>query len=240
MFFVISVFSLSVFLPSHQAGNVLAGRVCRAHGKDEYCWQETRPWSLPFWRGHGAEVGRGLRLPEAPSHEAIVHIRCGDIMIKEQIPDARVWSRARYPRTYLMPCASCVAANAKWLGRKAILIVGGHMADHFSKSHTDTMRGAEVAEAASRCQEYTKLYTGALNGAGVEIERQRHGAWDDFALLRKAKRVLAIVPSSFVFAAKANRLDSLRMIAPFNHSAPWWYDCPGGFTHNENVRARVC
>ena len=215
-------------------GNALTGNVCGRHGHPHYCWLPNHMSShikmsyRTFWEHYGPEL-RSPALPKglsvAPS-TTVVHFRCGDIM-----------ARVNGDKTYYVPAASCVVDQLSWLGKGPVeMIVGGHMGS---------------AMTQRRCSAYVSFYKSLLrrNGNSVTVVTGRTLV-HDWVTLSRAKKVLALIPSSFSMSAKANNVSQYRLIGfdaphlgnttrPHLDNASWWKVCerrfrPQDMTHTHH------
>jgi len=201
-------------------GNCLTGKVCRAHYRQTWCWTPVHfgDRNYPdFWMKHRPKLGSQNTRHEHMHEQVVVHLRCGDILV--------------YPhREYRMPCSRCVAALAGWVGKNVTLIGAGHDG---------------TAQAKARCADYIQLYSKVLRRLGTTVN-VRHPRKDeeDARFINGARRVLALVASSFVFSHAGQNLSNLRMISPTASQAPWWVHCatvaPADMTPAHEHRLMTC
>jgi len=233
-------------VPWHKAnfGNALVQNLCRSKRQSMFCW-EPHFWTEPvyingkgepeprattgkyseFWAANGPSMKSQIPPMTGPDEgeelpDLAIHLRCGDITTAE---DARL---------YRYPCRSCITESIRpWLKEgwdnatsTAWFIVGGHPSIHAAKEEAD--------EAVRRCNDYILFYVEALSEIGIYPRIVTHRSIDsDFRVFHHAKKVLALMPSSFSFAAKvsndAGGIQGLRIISNRKSmtDAPWWHQC---------------
>ena len=190
-------------------GNDLSVKVCKAHHKTPYCWDpkfwrgQLPNWSL-FWEAHGSEIAGPPKTETTV--DAAVHIRCGDVILAPV-------------KGYSYACRSCLVDTLDWLlpYTHVHFVVGGHFPNGHSRR--------DAAVATHRCAAVVNHYKAIFNKHNFEVTVRYFGnATEDWWLLYRAHRVLALVPSSFSFTAKAHNLSSLKILAGFD-IPPVWHDC---------------
>ena len=199
-------------------GNTLTIPVCREMGAPlQYCWvphyRNSRPFNYTqFWKTNGHTIVAQLDAPVQPvTYNAIVHLRCGDVLVR------------RHP-VYTIADTPCFERALAWLDRfdTVTFMSGGHV----DKSIRE--------QAEKQCDELIAKFLVVLRRSfDVRVLRIRE-SWDDWWLLHRAQRVLAIVPSSFVFSAKAHALTEVRMLSPIYRDRPVWKHC--NTTSNQTYR----
>lgn len=177
-------------LPKSHIGNALTRNVCLRHGQSQFCWEPLyNPDYTRFWSQQPAPNLKHLSLPETPTYDSVVHIRCGDALVSNT------------SRWYQPACLSCFRAQLNWLGKNDILVIAG---GHGRSAQTDSI-----------CANLISMYTLALESIGRPIAiRMNMHHYEDFAILYRAKRVLTVMPSSFAFSAKMDHLSGFRMPTP--------------------------
>lgn len=183
-------------------GNQLSGKVCMAHDQFKYCWVpswggRSLNWT-EFWTEHGHEVAPMAPMRKVDAVEAAVHVRCGDVSLNDH---------AAYPYA----CRACVVEALQWLEphTHVVFVVGGHN----QRNATDEKR---------RCAAIVGHYTSIFRDHKFDVTvRWARDKWDDWWLLHRAHKVLAVVPSSFSFTAKAHDLRSLRIIGGHDDPPVW-------------------
>lgn len=180
-------------LPS--AGNALTRRTCLAAGHSQFCWEPRYMHNgySTFWRKQRPyKLSAGA--VEPISEPLVVHLRCGDILVRRH-------------KSYALPCLSCL--RGLHLPNTATLVVGGHGGTPESEA-----RCGALAAFYARFAE-TRLNSTWSVTFSVNAER-------DWLRLRNARRVIALIASSFVFSARVGSLDNLTMFSPPVKRATWF------------------
>lgn len=187
-------------------GNALSAAVCRTHGVFPYCWVpswqgQSHNWTA-FWTTHGHEVVRAAPRHHAAAVDAAVHLRCGDVIMHTH-------------KAYPFACKRCLQAALAWLApaEHVIMVVGGHH------------KAQDRDEERSRCALAISHYLAVFRDHGFDVTiRHSRESWPDWWFLHHAHKVLALVPSSFSFTAKAHDLAGLRIIGGYD-DLPVWQLC---------------
>lgn len=197
-------------------GNDLSRKVCLAHLNTHtpYCWDphfwqdKSKNWTL-FWELHGHKISKNIPRKHVSPVGAAVHIRCGDVIIENV-------------KGYSYACRRCLVDALQWLlpYTQVTFVVGGHK---ISRNNADKAR-QQCARAVSH---YTTIFHQHNFDVTVRYTREM---WEDWWFLHQAHKVLALVPSSFSFTAKAHDLLSLKIIGTFDIPPVWHYcDNVSGF-----------
>tara|TARA_A100001015_G_scaffold212384_2_gene238158 strand:+ start:370 stop:1050 length:681 start_codon:yes stop_codon:yes gene_type:complete len=204
-------------------GNDLTVPICQKYkGFSKYCWVPSyRGGShknfTQFWLDHGHEVVR-LTPGSVPhdSLQAVVHLRCGDVMTFDPPHPA-----------YPISSPRCLEPIIKWLHpftRVSLLIAG----------HQNTKDPNKIALQNARCEHLTMGFLNLLKKHfDVDLRRIRD-KWEDWWAIHRAQKVVALVPSSFVFSAKAHALSDLKIIGKFD-TPPVWEKCEAPFIFDSKI-----
>lgn len=193
-------------------GNKLTVPVCKQHRAfSRYCWVPNYKGRghknyTQFWSLHGHEVVQQIQTPPVlhSSLPVILYLRCGDILTSSHI---------EYP----IQSAKCLSSVIWWLRpyTRVTLMAAGH-----SKSTQAETR----LKQACICEELIVKALRVLRGTfDVEIRRVRD-AWEDWWTLHRAQKVLALIPSSFAFSAKAGALREIKILGAHDN-LPVWVKC---------------
>ena len=188
-------------------GNDLSAKVCEAHKKPVYCWDPKRlqNWTK-FWMTYGHEVVQSAIRQDVDPVGAAVHVRCGDILLEGRSIDP----------IYQYACKHCVEDALAWLSpyTHVHFVVGGHIT-----SQQDPLK--EKHRCAAMVGRYMDVFLRHKFDVTVRYTRE---TWKDWWFLHRAHKVLAVVPSSFSFTAKAHDLLALKIIGAHN-IPPVWQHC---------------
>lgn len=191
-------------------GNDLSVKVCKAHHKPPYCWdpkfwhKRTQSWAQ-FWETYGTEIANVAPQTNVSSVGAAVHIRCGDVLL-EPI------------KGYSYACKGCLVNALKWLLPYAHVhfVVGGHFPNQISRN--------DAVQAKHRCAAVVNHYMAIFNEHHFDVTvRYSRESLEDWWFLYRAHKVMALVPSSFSFTAKAHNLSSLKILGGFDIPPVWQY-----------------
>ena len=163
-------------------GNVVSKRRCV--NKHQWCWHPK------WWKQDEAKLyeqfwnTQRAVFPETVFVDRpIVHFRCGDG------PHNGKWKKGR--TLYALPCVEDTARLMRYANvTHAWMIVGGH--------------GGHQRECDALAQRYARKLPGVtlLDRASAET---------DFMWLKSAPKVVAVIMSSFTFASRLGKLDTLFM-----------------------------
>ena len=194
-------------------GNALTIPVCEKHkGFSKYCWVPgyrggSHKNFTQFWLDHGHEVVK--LTPGAVPHEnlqAVVHLRCGDVLTYEPPHPA-----------YPISTPECLEPIISWFRpfTRVSFLSGGHR---------NTKSPDKIALQDARCENLTMGFLRVLRKHFDVDFRRIRDKWEDWWAIHRAQKVLALVPSSFVFSAKAHALSDIKIIGNFD-TPPVWKKC---------------
>ena len=167
-------------------GNFITEGICRNNKKHKYCWS-PKYWNVDERAEYEKMWNSAVIQKRENIHvdRPIVHFRCGDV------PHSTFLASKDHHSVYDLPCVNDIRklmSHANVTG-PAWMIVGGH--------------GGNRAE----CDTLAETYAVALNVTLLD----RASVETDFVWLQSAPRVVGVLSSSFLFASRIGKLDTLFM-----------------------------
>jgi len=173
-------------LPSSY-GNVISQRVCRKKRRNQFCWS-PQFWDLSertayeeLWENTESTTERQRVHVDRP----IIHFRCGDV------PISTFKEGQDHHSVYELACVDDIRKLVRYANATgpAWMIVGGH--------------GGNRAE----CDILAETYARELNVTLLE----RASVETDYVWLKSAPLVVGVMSSSFLFASRLGKLNTLFM-----------------------------
>lgn len=178
-----------------RAGNILTERVCLNNGKQKYCWEpnDAQKWNYTEFWEQQQPFLVGDRVDRV-----VFHMRCGDIL-------------THGGAGYRFACDNCIKTLAPWYknATRALIIAAGHQ--------SNALRDARCGELAMH---YSKVISKVIPHVSIEFTNSPEHDWN---VMHIARKVVAIVPSSFSFSAKVGRLNELKILGL--DGSPWLHPC---------------
>ena len=180
-----------------RVGNEATNEVCKRNNKPAYCW--LPPKSNQKWNYTDFWKRQPPFDLAAHGDKVVFHLRCGDILNGKH-------------KVYQLACNECFYSLKAWFknATSALLIAAGHGSD----SERDGLCGALA-------HHYSMVIRNFIHRVSVEFVNDAEHDWNQ---LHHARKVVAIVPSSFPFSAKVGYLDELKILGR-RSQIPWVHPC---------------